>query len=57
MITSLLLLLLLIVMGLALLYAYRSQSPSVRMVVYMPVTQEIGGDHLSSSFNPDFCTS
>jgi hypothetical protein len=56
-ITALLLVVLLIVMGLALLYAYRSQAPSVRMVVYMPVTQEISGGHVRSSFNPDFCTS
>jgi hypothetical protein len=56
-ITALLLVVLLIVMGVALLYAYRSQAPSVRMVAYMPVTQEISGGHVSSSFNPDFCTS
>jgi hypothetical protein len=56
-ITALLLVVLLIVMGLALLYAYRAQAPSVRMVVYVPVTQEISGGHLSSRFNPNFCTS
>lgn len=40
-ITALLLVVLLIVMGLALLYAYRSQAPSVRMAVYSPAIQEI----------------
>ena len=40
-ITSLLLVLVLIVMGIALLYAYRSQTPSVQSVVYSQAIQEI----------------
>jgi hypothetical protein len=40
-ITSLLLVVVLIVMGLALLYAYRSQTPSVQTVVYSQALQEI----------------
>ena len=40
-VTSLLLVVVLIVMGLALLYAYRSQTPSVQTVVYSQALQEI----------------
>jgi hypothetical protein len=40
-VTSLLLVVVLIVMGLALLYAYRSQTPSVPTVVYSQALQEI----------------
>jgi len=40
-VTSLLLVVVLIVMGLALLYAYRSQTPSVPSVVYSQALQEI----------------
>ena len=49
--TSLLLLLLLIVMGVALLYAYRSRTPSVQMIVHSPAIQEISGGQVSSSFS------
>ena len=42
-ITSLLLVVVLIVMGMALLYAYRSQTPSVQTVVYSLAIQEING--------------
>jgi cell division protease FtsH len=40
-VTSLLLVVVLIVMGLTLLYAYRSQTPSVQTVVYSQAIQEI----------------
>lgn len=40
---SLLLLLVLFVMAIALLYAYRSQAPSVRTVVYSQAIQEVNG--------------
>ncbi len=40
-VTSLLLTVVLIVMGLALLYAYRSQTPSVQTVIYSQAIQEI----------------
>ena len=40
-VTSLLLVVVLIVMGLALLYAYRSQTPSVQTIVYSQALQEI----------------
>jgi len=42
-VASLLLTVVLIVMGLALLYAYRSQTPSVQAVVYSLAIQEING--------------
>lgn len=46
-VTSLLLVVVLIVMGLGLLYAYRSQTPSVQPVVYSQAIQEINSGQVS----------
>jgi ATP-dependent Zn protease len=46
-VTSLLLVVVLIVSGLALLYAYRSQTPSVRTVTYSQAIQEISSGQLA----------
>jgi hypothetical protein len=46
-VTSLLLVVVLILMGLALLYAYRSQTPSVPSVVYSQAIQEINSGQLA----------